>query len=228
MNKSESIAALSAALATAQGEVENASKNAKNPHFRNNYADLAEILNTVRPVFSRHGLSLVQMPSFSDGVCHVETLLTHASGEWISNTASAPVGKLDAQGVGSAITYLRRYSLAAFCGIAQEDDDGNAASQREAKPAAKPAPKPVGDVHDNTLDWEDLLPAVEGVEQLNSAQSRPLYKALEGSLKMAQTASEAAHWAHENAAEIWKLHPTARHYLREAYDKLTEQLMEAA
>jgi hypothetical protein len=91
-----------------------------------------------------------------------------------------------------------------------------------------PAKKRVGDVHDNTLDWDDLLPAVEGVEQLNSAQSRPLYKALEGSLKMAQTACEAAHWAHENAGEIWKLHPTARHYLREAYDKLTEQLMEAA
>jgi hypothetical protein len=142
MNKSESIAALAAALATAQGEVENASKNAKNPHFRNAYADLAEILNTVRPVFSKHGLSLVQMPSFSDGVCHVETLLTHASGEWISNTASAPVGKLDAQGVGSAITYLRRYSLAAFCGIAQEDDDGNAAASGRAVNAPVSAPKP--------------------------------------------------------------------------------------
>lgn len=142
MNKSESIAALAAALATAQGEVENASKNAKNPHFKNNYADLAEILNTVRPVFSRHGLSLVQMPSFGDGICHVETLLTHASGEWISNTASAPVGKLDAQGVGSAITYLRRYSLAAFCGIAQEDDDGNAASSGKAPQAPVGRPKP--------------------------------------------------------------------------------------
>lgn len=127
MNKSESIAAISAALAKAQHDVENASKNAKNPHFKSKYADLAELLNTVRPVFSSHGLAIVQMPSFVDGIASVETLISHSSGEWISSICHAPVSKQDAQGVGSAITYLRRYSLAAMCGIAQEDDDANSA-----------------------------------------------------------------------------------------------------
>jgi hypothetical protein len=143
VNKSESIAALSAALAKAQAEIENASKTANNPHFKSKYADLAEVLNTVRPVMSRHGIAIVQMPSFESGLASVETLMTHSSGEWISNICSAPVSKQDAQGVGSAITYLRRYSLAAFAGIAQEDDDANAAvGQRQAPTPAKPAEKP--------------------------------------------------------------------------------------
>lgn len=134
MNKSESIAGLAAALAKAQGEIENASKNAANPHFKSRYADLAEVLNTVRPVFAKFGLAVTQFPSFDGGVAHVETILTHESGEWMSGTASAPVSKQDAQGVGSAITYLRRYSLAAVAGVAQEDDDANTAV---ARPAAK-------------------------------------------------------------------------------------------
>jgi hypothetical protein len=144
MLKSEQINELSAALAKAQSEIENASKTSSNPHFKSKYADLAEILNTVRPVFSAHGLAIVQMPSFESGIAHVETLLTHSSGQWISNVCSAPVGKQDAQGVGSAITYLRRYSLAAFAGVAQEDDDGNSAVGKHApqQQAAKPQPQP--------------------------------------------------------------------------------------
>ena len=123
MNKSESIAGLAKALAKAQGEVENPSKTIVNPHFKSKYADLAEVLNTVRPVFSANGLSFVQMPRFAEGMVMVETVLMHESGEWISEAACSPITKQDAQGVGSAITYLRRYSLAAFAGIAQEDDD---------------------------------------------------------------------------------------------------------
>jgi hypothetical protein len=128
MNHSESIASLAAALAKAQGEIENAAKNAANPHFKSRYADLAEILNTVRPVLAKHGLAVVQMPGWLDGRVTVDTMLTHSSGEWIRGTSEAPVQKADPQGVGSATTYLRRYSLAAVCGIAQEDDDGSAAS----------------------------------------------------------------------------------------------------
>jgi hypothetical protein len=144
MNKSDSIAALAAALAKAQAEIENAAKNAANPHFRSKYADLAEVLNTVRPVFAKHGIAVIQAPSYEGGIASVETMLTHASGEWLSNTCAAPVSKQDAQGVGSAITYLRRYSLAAFAGVAQEDDDGNASvGQQPRKPAAAPAPATV-------------------------------------------------------------------------------------
>lgn len=145
MQKSESIVALAAALAKAQGEVENASKNAANPHFKSRYADLAEVLNTVRPVFAKHGLAVTQFPSFADGIANVETILTHESGEWMAGTASAPVSKQDAQGVGSAITYLRRYSLAAVAGIAQEDDDANSAVGQKSKEQPKADPQKLAD-----------------------------------------------------------------------------------
>lgn len=128
MMHSDSLANLGAALAAAQGEIENALKTSTNPHFRSKYADLAEIINTSRPVLSKHGLSVVQVPGFADGVVTLDSMLLHKSGEWIMATSGAPIGKADAQGVGSATTYLRRYSLAAICGIAQEDDDGNAAT----------------------------------------------------------------------------------------------------
>jgi len=128
MKMSETIAELAKALAAAQAEIENASKASVNPHFKNRYADLAEILNTSRPVLSKHGLSIVQMPFFSEGKVGVETVLMHESGQWIANELLGPCVKQDPQGVGSAITYYRRYSLAAFAGIAQEDDDANTAS----------------------------------------------------------------------------------------------------
>lgn len=126
---------LFAALAKAQGEIENASKNAANPHFRSKYADLAEVMNTIRPVFAAHGLSLFQAPAFDGSLASVTTILAHAGGGYISTTASCVPAKADAQGIGSASTYLRRYSAAAVAGIAQEDDDGNAAAH-DAKPAA--------------------------------------------------------------------------------------------
>jgi len=153
VTQSPSITALAEALARAQGEVENASKNASNPVFRSRYADLAEIINTVRPVLAKHGLALAQFPGYADGVVTLDTVLMHKSGEWMAATSGAPIppketkdGRVlpaDAQSVGSALTYLRRYSMAAVCGIAQEDDDGNAASRpREQHHQDAPTPEP--------------------------------------------------------------------------------------
>jgi len=135
VQQSENIAHLATALSLAQGEIENAVKNAKNPHFKNNYADLAEIINTVRPTLTKYGLAVIQLPGFDaeTGVVTVTTVLTHKSGEWISGEAGAPAPKKDPQGIGSAVTYLRRYSLSAVLLLAQEDDDGDAASRRETR-----------------------------------------------------------------------------------------------
>jgi hypothetical protein len=140
IEQSDSIQALAKALATAQGEIENAHKTSKNPHYKSDYADLAEIINTVRPVLSKNGLAVIQIPGYADGLVTVDTLLTHTSGEWVRGTSAAPAQKQDPQGVGSAVTYLRRYSLAALCNIAQEDDDGERAVDRTPKARAEPAP----------------------------------------------------------------------------------------
>lgn len=135
MQTEHSTPALFAALAAAQGEIENAAKNAANPHFKSKYADLAEVLNTVRPTFAKNGLSLMQSTGFDGALVNVTTLVGHKDGGFITSVASCAPAKTDAQGVGSATTYLRRYSLAAMAGVAQEDDDGQSAAH-DRKPAA--------------------------------------------------------------------------------------------
>lgn len=145
MEKSESIKELATALAKAQSEVGNAKKDSNNPFFNSKYADLATVMDVIKPVFTKHGLSFVQMPGHDGDMLTVTTMLLHSSGEYISQVAKVRPVKPDPQAAGSAITYLRRYALAAFAGIAQEDDDGNGASQgdnKEKKPTIKPKVAP--------------------------------------------------------------------------------------
>ena len=133
MKHSESLANLAASLVEAQAEMDHAVKNSTNPHFRNKYANLAEVIDTIRPVLARHGLSIVQVPGYENGVVTLTSMLLHKSGEWIMGESGSPAPKQDPQGVGSAVTYLRRYSLAAICNITQDDDDGEAAVGRSPK-----------------------------------------------------------------------------------------------
>ena len=144
MKHSESIALLAGALAKAQLQIEPASKNATNPHFRSHYADLASIWDACRGPLNTNGLSIVQFPCDGDvgrtGLC---TMLLHSSGEFISEVVTTRSQKDDPQGLGSALTYLRRYALAAVVGVtATEDDDGNAASTPANARVAAPAPRP--------------------------------------------------------------------------------------
>lgn len=157
MNKSETIAKLAEALSRAQAEMPAAKFNSVNPFLKNKYADLGSIIDTAKPVLGKFGLAVTQL-TFNDGDrVGVETVLTHASGEWISAQFSLPLtdekGKSGAQVAGSIITYLRRYSLAAILGMySDEDTDGNEVKQelkpREAKPAEKP-------VESETITIED-------------------------------------------------------------------------
>lgn len=140
MNKSESITNLATALAMAQMNIKGAIKDSANPFFKSKYADLSSVVEAIRPAFGQCGLSYVQRiePSDKDEV-RVETILMHASGEWLScGVLNLPVSKADAQGFGSALTYARRYSLAAAAGVApeNEDDDGNAATKSAPKSIA--------------------------------------------------------------------------------------------
>jgi len=132
MNKSENINELAAALSRAQGAIKGALKDSLNPHFKAKYADLASTWDACREQLAKNELSVVQMPDVSDtGGIAVETILMHSSGQWISSRFVMPVPKPDAHGVGSAITYARRYALAAMVGIAPEDDDGNKAIETD-------------------------------------------------------------------------------------------------
>jgi hypothetical protein len=142
MKHSESIKELAGALAKAQGALEGAIKDSENPHFRSRYADLASVVAALKAAFPVNGLSYVQTVVTSDAAVGVETMLMHASGEWIcGDPFFVPVNKADAQGFGSALTYCRRYSLATMGGVAPEDDDGNAAASAAPTQARKPATK---------------------------------------------------------------------------------------
>lgn len=133
MNKSDSIKELAAALAKAQGEIRGATKDSANPFFKSKYADLASVMDACREPLSKNGLAIIQTTEASDGtMVSLQTMLAHSSGEWITGVVSMKPVKNDPQGIGSCLTYARRYGLMAMVGIAPEDDDGNRASSNPA------------------------------------------------------------------------------------------------
>ena len=142
MRQSESIKGLAAALAKAQAEIKPAAKDATNPHFKSKYADLSACVEAVIDALNNNGIALIQRNiECESGVC-VETVFVHESGESLSSgPLHVPAAKQDPQGYGSALTYARRYSLMAACGIAPEDDDGNAGTQAKQASGAKNSPK---------------------------------------------------------------------------------------
>ena|SRR5437763_136570 len=138
MRMSESIKELSTALAKFQGEVKNPNNEATNPQFRSKYAPLDVVINTVKPLLAKYGLSFIQSTSTQAETVGVTTLLMHDSGEWIESdtlylpayqSKSGGVKEFNAQAIGASTTYGRRYQLSAILGISSEDDDdGNSVS----------------------------------------------------------------------------------------------------
>ena len=126
--KSLEIDKLATALALAQSEMEGAKKESTNPYFKSNYADLHAVIKSAFPYLSKHGLSISQGNEVIQGAICVTTTLMHKSGQWIRSKVKLPLEKKNAQGVGSAITYGRRYGLSAIVGIAQYDDDAQSIS----------------------------------------------------------------------------------------------------
>lgn len=173
---SPTIGALAAALAKAQGGITGAVKGSENPYFKSNYADLASVLDACRHELSANGLSVIQIPGRLESAVVLDTVLAHASGEWISGTFGAVPAKQDAQSIGSVTTYLRRYSLAAMVGIAQVDDDGNAATGKTTTPTIGDKPideKKVGEAYTKAMEICDSDDMDNGPEE-----ARKLYATL--------------------------------------------------
>jgi len=155
--------AIAAALVKAQKEFGPALKTATNPHFRSKYAALDACVEAVIDALNNNGIFLMQYTHPCEDGVTVETMFIHESGEHMSGgKLHVPASKQDPQGYGSALTYARRYSLQAACGIAPEDDDGNAASKPKPEPK-KPAA--------GTRDKETLTFILESCENLASMQA---------------------------------------------------------
>jgi len=126
---------IAAALVKAQRAFGPALKTSTNPHFRSKYADLSACVEAVIDALNANGIALVQRTEKCDDGVAVATVFVHESGETLEcGTLHVPAAKNEPQGYGSALTYARRYSLMAACGIAPEDDDGNAASRAKTAP----------------------------------------------------------------------------------------------
>ena len=135
--------AIYSALVKAQRGFGPALKSSTNPHFRSKYADLAACIEAVIDSLNENGVMLMQVTHEAENGVMIETLFLHESGEQMSaGKLFMPATKFDAQGFGSALSYARRYSLLAACGIAPEDDDANQAVKSTQAPQVKATPKP--------------------------------------------------------------------------------------
>jgi hypothetical protein len=131
------------ALLKANAEFEKVTKSRENPYFKSKYADLAQLIDATKPALTKHGLIVMQSPgTYREGIVTVHTELWHSSGAVRRESMEIPVTKHDAQGVGSAITYGRRYAYQSILNISVEnDDDGNAAAQSDEPIVATPKSK---------------------------------------------------------------------------------------
>lgn len=134
MNQSENINELASALSKVQGKMKAAEKNNINPFHKNKYADLSSVWDTIRVVMSENGLCLLQYGDVLEGRgLTLVTMLCHSSGQWIKSFLPLKPSKDDSQGIGAAMTYMRRYALCALLGVVADedlDDDGETACGR--------------------------------------------------------------------------------------------------
>lgn len=178
--QSQEIGELAAALAVAQGEITGALKDSANPFFKSKYADLASVWDACRTSLSKNGLAVMQVASTGDnGAAVVTTTLAHKSGQWIRGTLALMPVKSDPQGMGSAYTYARRYALAAMVGVAQIDDDANAASGKGSEPEPQPqrfkhSPKPDTGRVDTKLANSYAKKVIDAITSNNSRAAKDL------------------------------------------------------
>lgn len=136
LTTSDTLDKFASAMAKVQEGIGGAIKGNVNPAFKSKYADLSAVWEAWQSIGPAAGFSVMQFPGLYDPEAKamgMDTLVMHSSGQWVRSSLSVPLGKVDAQGYGSAATYARRYSLAAAVGICPEDDDGNAASRAPAR-----------------------------------------------------------------------------------------------
>lgn len=130
MNQSEQVNELFRALSKAQSELRGAKKDSENPFFKSKYADLESVWDAAKNPLADNGLCVAQTMDVLNGEPVVVTTLGHASGQWLRGALPLTMVKKDPQSQGSAITYARRYALAAIVGVVQTDDDGESAMDR--------------------------------------------------------------------------------------------------
>ena len=179
--QSDSIADLATSLAKAQSEMGAVHKDQDNPYFRSKFAGLSTVWEAVKPALTKNGLSIVQMPGSDERGYFVQTQLLHSSGQWIRSTTYMKPAKEDPQGIGSLISYARRYALQAMVMACPDDDDGEAAMGRTAPQKPVEAPKPVAKVETPKVKVAKPTEPAKEVEEkskFNGASHQELFQKL--------------------------------------------------
>lgn len=141
--QSDQINELASALAKAQAEIGSVQKDQDNPYFKSKFSSLSMVWETVKPSLTKHGISIVQMPGSDERGYFVQTQIMHSSGQWIRSTTYMKPSKEDPQGIGSLISYARRYALQAMVMACPDDDDGEMAMGRSSVAPARTIPPKV-------------------------------------------------------------------------------------
>ena len=172
METSESITHLAAALVKYHAKAETVTRDKRNPHFKNDYATLDNILDTTRPILAENGISVIQLPTGENGLT---TMLLHESGEYIKETYFMPAKANDPQGNGSRLTYQRRYALGAILGIATEpDDDGNKADEDPKEDMTPKVDLPW--LNKDTPQFKNAIEGIQSGKVKSIADLRKYYK----------------------------------------------------
>lgn len=203
MEKSQSVKEIGKALSTFHTKMEKIKKDANNPYFKSRYASLSNILEQIQLPMAESGLSFAQLP---DGDCLTTILIHNESGEYFQSCYNIHPVKNDPQGIGSAISYARRYALSAILGLlVDDDDDGNAASGKpsngqENKQAAqdhKPGtitPNAKAETNGNyppdTRPWLSEAQYNSALERINNGEAE-LFAKLEKEFRMKKAYRES-------------------------------------
>ena len=186
------------AFVRAQAGFGAALKTSTNPHFKSRYADLSACVEAVIDSLHKNGFALLQKTHECETGVAIETILMHESGEQISGgILRVPASKLDPQGYGSALTYARRYSLMAVCGIAPEDDDGNAASKPK-KPMQIPANTAGQDYLEKCNEQERAL-ILDYAMEIEGADDQGAFETYTRAKAELDTDQQAALWSKVNS-----------------------------
>jgi len=186
---------LASALVAAQKQFAPALKTSLNPHFKSKYVDLAGCVEAVIDALNNSGIALMQHCHESDSGVIVETVFMHESGETLScGKLHVPASKHDAPGYGSALTYARRYSLMAACGIAPEDDDGNAASKKVVAPIKPPASVSRQEFDALPQDEQDFLRNL-AMDVMNAGDDVAIAAAYQATKKTLDSDEQVAFWS---------------------------------
>lgn len=220
MRTSDSLTKIAPALVAALGEIEGAAKTGNNPHFRSRYATLEAVIDASKDTLTRHGLTMIQLPgALVSNVLTLETILLHTSGEYIAGDFGIALGKVDPQGVGSALSYARRYAQMAALNMPAVDDDGESAMVRgsDAKPEhAKLDVAPIGPDF-----WNCDGPGMTA-NAAKRAGLDQIHEAMREGIRQQHGRADMREWINNNLENIQKMPKSWRVILRQDCEEQAE------